>query len=106
MKSLGLLTIWPDKHVQWFVPAIGKSGKSGRSPKRAGAGADWRAPSFVGQQHGAYLAWAPQQGMAAALGNCVSSLRDAGWPIAVVASKLVWLVELAMQLHATGIALK
>ena len=55
---------------------------------------------------GAYLTWAPQQGMADALRNCVSNIRDAGLPPALAATKLLWLMEHAMQLQATGIALK
>lgn len=55
---------------------------------------------------GAYLTWAPRQGTPDALRNCVSNIRAAGLRPPVAAAKLMWLMEHAMALQTTGIALK
>lgn len=55
---------------------------------------------------GAYLTWAPRPGTPDALRNCVSNIREAGLRPPVAAARLVWLMEHAMALQATGIALK
>lgn len=55
---------------------------------------------------GAYLTWAPRPGTPDALRNCVSNIRDAGLRTPMAVAKLMWLMEHAMALQATGIALK
>lgn len=55
---------------------------------------------------GAYLTWAPRPGMPDAQRNCVSNIRDKGLQPPEAAAKLLWLIEHARALQATGVALK
>ncbi|WP_237214623.1 ethanolamine ammonia-lyase light chain EutC, partial [Falsiroseomonas oryziterrae] len=55
---------------------------------------------------GVYLTWAPRRGRSDAERNCISNIRESGLPPAEAAAKLVWLLNAARRLGATGVALK
>jgi ethanolamine ammonia-lyase small subunit len=55
---------------------------------------------------GAYLTSAPRPGTADSMRNCVSNIRPEGLPIVDAARKLAWLINEALRIGATGIALK
>ncbi|HZF76692.1 MAG TPA: ethanolamine ammonia-lyase subunit EutC [Acetobacteraceae bacterium] len=55
---------------------------------------------------GIYLTWAPRRGRTDAERNCISNVREGGLPHAEAAAKLLWLVQAARGLGATGVALK
>jgi ethanolamine ammonia-lyase small subunit len=55
---------------------------------------------------GIYITWAPRRGRSDAERNCISNVRDAGLAPAEAAAKLLWLLNAARRLGATGVALK
>jgi ethanolamine ammonia-lyase small subunit len=55
---------------------------------------------------GIYLTWAPRRGRTDAERNCISNVREGGLAHAEAAAKLLWLVQAAHGLGATGVALK
>lgn len=56
---------------------------------------------------GVYLTWAPRRGRTDAERNCISNIRPpAGLSYAAAAAKLLWLLEAARRLGATGVVLK
>lgn len=55
---------------------------------------------------GVYLTHGPQPGRTDAERNCISNVRPEGLPCDAAAARLVWLAEMALQLGATGVALK
>jgi ethanolamine ammonia-lyase small subunit len=55
---------------------------------------------------GIYLTWAPRRGRTDAERNCISNIREGGLSHAEAAAKLLWLVQAARGLGATGVALK
>jgi len=55
---------------------------------------------------GIYLTWAPRRGRTDAERNCISNIREAGLSPAEAAAKLLWLLDAARRLGATGVALK
>jgi ethanolamine ammonia-lyase small subunit len=54
----------------------------------------------------AYLTFAPHRGRTDAERNCLSNIRPEGLAPAAAAHNLAWLVEAALMLGATGVALK
>ncbi|HET6719952.1 MAG TPA: ethanolamine ammonia-lyase subunit EutC [Rhodocyclaceae bacterium] len=55
---------------------------------------------------GIYLTLAPRVGRSDAERNCISNVRPAGLPCADAARRLLWLLDAAVELGATGVALK
>lgn len=55
---------------------------------------------------GVYLTYGPQRGRTDGERNCISNVRPEGLPCDAAATRLVWLVEAALQRGVTGIALK
>lgn len=56
---------------------------------------------------GIYLTWKPRPGMTRDDGrNCISNIRPAGMSCADGAAKLLWLLDRARQIDATGVTLK
>jgi ethanolamine ammonia-lyase small subunit len=55
---------------------------------------------------GAYLTYAPRVGRVDGERNCVSNVREAGLKPELAAFKIAWLVERALALSLTGVALK
>lgn len=55
---------------------------------------------------GIYLTLAPRVGRSDAERNCISNVRPAGLPCADAARRLLWLLDAAVKLGATGVALK
>lgn len=55
---------------------------------------------------GIYLTHAPRVGRTDAERNCISNIRPEGLPYEAAAHRLAWLVEAALRLGATGVALK
>lgn len=55
---------------------------------------------------GVYLTYAPRRGRSDAERNCISNIRDAGLPPDQAAFKIAWLVDQALSLGLTGVALK
>ncbi|MBU8544677.1 MULTISPECIES: ethanolamine ammonia-lyase subunit EutC [Roseomonadaceae] len=55
---------------------------------------------------GIYLTHAPRPGRSDAERNCISNIRPGGLSVAEASAKLLWLVQAARDLGATGVALK
>ncbi len=55
---------------------------------------------------GIYLTLAPRPGRCDAERNCISNIRPGGLGVAAAAATLAWLAAAALQLGATGVALK
>ena len=55
---------------------------------------------------GAYVTFEPKVGRTDAERNCVSNIRAAGLPPVAAAAKITWLVQQALILSLTGVALK
>jgi ethanolamine ammonia-lyase small subunit len=55
---------------------------------------------------GIYLTWGPRRGRVDAERNCISNIRPGGLSPRVAAKKLAWLMQVAVGLGATGVALK
>jgi ethanolamine ammonia-lyase small subunit len=55
---------------------------------------------------GIYLTWAPRRGRTDAERNCISNVRPAGLGPGEAARKLLWLLQAARRLGATGVDLK
>ncbi len=55
---------------------------------------------------GLYLTWAPQPGIADSRRNCLSNIRPAGLTVGAAARRLAWLMQAAVKLGRTGVALK
>lgn len=55
---------------------------------------------------GVYLTYAPRVGCNDAERNCISNIRPEGLPYAAAARKLSWLLQAALRLELSGIALK
>jgi ethanolamine ammonia-lyase small subunit len=55
---------------------------------------------------GIYLTFAPRVGRSDAERNCLSNIRPQGMPPAEAARRLAWLIDAALRLQLTGVALK
>lgn len=55
---------------------------------------------------GAYLTLAPRVGCTDAMRNCVSNIRAEGLPVEQAAHRILWLIDAARRMGATGVALK
>jgi ethanolamine ammonia-lyase small subunit len=55
---------------------------------------------------GIYLTHAPRRGMHDAQRNCISNVRPEGLSYVDAAQKLAWLIQNALQLGLSGVALK
>jgi ethanolamine ammonia-lyase small subunit len=60
----------------------------------------------VAQSLGAYLTWAPRVGQRDHERNCVSNIHATGLGIARAADTIVWIMQEALRLKLTGVALK
>jgi ethanolamine ammonia-lyase small subunit len=55
---------------------------------------------------GVYLTWSPRRGRTDAERNCISNIRPGGLSARDAADKLLWLLDAARRLGATGVTLK